>query len=74
MDFMDKKKCTDYLGSSFSQTSPCFIHVCSTRLLKTLWEKEKLLSWSSVTSTLHNILSKPLAGFPQNHCRNNRQQ
>ena len=26
-----------------------------------------------VTSTLHNILSKPLAGFPHNHSRNNGQ-
>ena len=24
-----------------------------------------------LTSTLHNILSKPLAAFPHNHCRNN---
>ena len=24
-------------------------------------------------STLHNILSKPLAAFPHNHCRNNGQ-
>ena len=27
-----------------------------------------------LTSTLHNILSKPLAAFPHNHCRKNRQQ
>ena len=27
-----------------------------------------------LTSTLHNILSKPLAAFPHNHCRNNGQQ
>ena len=27
-----------------------------------------------LTSTLHNILSKPLAAFPLYHCRNNRQQ
>ena len=27
-----------------------------------------------VTSTSHNILSKPLAAFPHNHCRNNGQQ
>ena len=26
------------------------------------------------TNTLHNILSKPLAAFLYNHCRNNRQQ
>ena len=26
-----------------------------------------------LTSTLHNILSKPLAAFPQNPCRNNEQ-
>ena len=25
------------------------------------------------TSTSHNILSKPLAAFPHNHCQNNRQ-
>ena len=24
-----------------------------------------------LSSTLHNILSKPLAAFPHNHCRNN---
>ena len=27
-----------------------------------------------LTSTPHNILSKPLAAFPHNHCPNNRQQ
>ena len=27
-----------------------------------------------LTSTPHNILSKPLAPFPHNHCRNNRQR
>ena len=26
-----------------------------------------------LTSTPHNIPSKPLAAFPHNHCRNNRQ-
>ena len=25
------------------------------------------------TSTLHNMLSKPLAAFPYNHCQNNRE-
>ena len=25
----------------------------------------------NLTSTPHNILSKPLATFPNNHCRNN---
>ena len=27
-----------------------------------------------LTSTLHNILSKPLGAFPYNHCQNNRQR
>ena len=27
-----------------------------------------------LTSTPHNILSKPMAAFPHNHCRKNRQQ
>ena len=49
---------------SFSQTSLCFLCVCSTSLLKALWEKEKLLlignlsffsqpylSWKSSNST-----------------------
>ena len=27
-----------------------------------------------LTSTPHNILSKPLAAFPYNHCRNNGQR
>ena len=27
-----------------------------------------------LTSTPHNILSKPLAAFPHKHCRNNGQQ
>ena len=27
-----------------------------------------------LTSTWHNILSKPLAAFPHNHCQNNRQR
>ena len=27
-----------------------------------------------LTSTLHNILSKPLAAFPHHHCRNNGQR
>ena len=27
-----------------------------------------------LTSTSHNILFKPLAAFPHNHCRNNGQQ
>ena len=31
-------------------------------------------SWILFTSTLHNILSKPLAGFPHNHHRNNGQR
>ena len=26
------------------------------------------------TNTSHNILSKPLAAFPHNHCRNNGQE
>ena len=26
------------------------------------------------TSTPHNILSKPLAAFPHDHCRNNRRR
>ena len=26
-----------------------------------------------LTTTLNNILSKPLAAFPLNHCQNNRQ-
>ena len=33
-----------------------------------------MLSWSSLTSTPQNILSKPLAAFPHNHCQNNGQQ
>ena len=33
-----------------------------------------MLSWSSLTSTSHNILSKSLAAFPHNHCLNNGQQ
>ena len=28
---------------TLSKTSPCFSRVCSTSLLKTLWEKEKML-------------------------------
>ena len=28
---------------TLSETSPGFLHVCSASLLKTLWEKEKLL-------------------------------
>ena len=33
-----------------------------------------MLSWSSLlTTTLHNILSKPLAAFPHNNCWNNEQ-
>ena len=28
-----------------------------------------MLSWSFLTSTPHNIFSKPLAAFPQNYCR-----
>ena len=31
------------------------------------------LSGVLLTSTLHNILSKPLAAFPQNHCQKNGQ-
>ena len=30
--------------------------------------------WVFLTSTPHNILSKPLAAFPHYHCRNNGQQ
>ena len=33
-----------------------------------------MLSGVLLTSTLHNILSKPLAAFPLNHCRNNGQR
>ena len=33
-----------------------------------------MLSWSSLARTLHNILSKPLAAFQHNHCRNNGQR
>ena len=29
------------------QTSPCFLCVCSTSLLKTLWEKDKLIVMSN---------------------------
>ena len=32
-----------------------------------------MLTWSLLTSAKHNILSKPLAAFPHNHCRNNGQ-
>ena len=32
---------------TLSQTSPCFLCVCSTGLLKTLWEKEKLFVMSN---------------------------
>ena len=32
---------------TLSQTSPGFLCVCSTRLLKTVWEKEKLLVMSN---------------------------
>ena len=32
-----------------------------------------VLSWSSLNSTPHNILSKLLVAFPHNHCRNNGQ-
>ena len=28
--------------------NPCFLRVCSTSLLKTLWEKERLLTMSSI--------------------------
>ena len=50
-----QRKFCDVLA--LSQTSPLFSHVCSTSLLKTLWEKEKLLvtsnfSFSPVFSTL----------------------
>ena len=31
------------------------------------------LIYALLTSTLHNILSKQLAAFPCNHCRNNGQ-
>ena len=30
-------------------------------------------SGAFLTSTPNNILSKPLAAFPHNHCRNNKQ-
>ena len=33
--------------STLSQTSPGFLHVCRKRLLKALWEKEKLLVTSN---------------------------
>ena len=36
---------------------------------------QSMLSLSlRVTSTPHNILSKPMAAFPHNHCRNNGQR
>ena len=37
-----------------SQTSPCFVRVCSTSLLKTPWEKEKLLIMSNF-SFYHSV-------------------
>ena len=33
-----------------------------------------ILSWVVLTITPHNVLSKALAAFPHNHCRNNGQQ
>ena len=33
-----------------------------------------MLSWSSFNRAPNNILSKPLAAFPHNHCPNNRQR
>ena len=98
--------------SSFNPfpNKPWFLRVCSTSLLKTLWEKKKLLVTSNffffhsvfyplgehsatfikfkivvcklfkfgrvynlscgkgLTSNPHNILFKPLAAFPHNHC------
>ena len=30
-----------------------------------------MLPWMFLRSALHNILQKPLAAFPYNHCRNN---
>ena len=48
---------------TLSQTSPCFVHVCITSLLKKTWEKEKLLVTSNFPSpmafstTLENFLT-----------------
>ena len=39
------------------------------RLVLQTYKNQGLL-WKGLTSTLHNILSKPLAAFPCNHCRN----
>ena len=36
-------------------------------------QSEILSFGKDLTSTRHNILSKPLAAFPQNHCRNDGQ-
>ena len=33
-----------------------------------------IFSWVVLTITPHNVLSKALAAFPHNHCRNNGQQ
>ena len=43
--FMDScsQFCLTITELSLFQTSPCVLRVCSTSLLKTLWEKEKLL-------------------------------
>ena len=42
----------------------------------TAFNSISVISWRPVllTSTVHNILSKSLAVFPHNHCRNNGQQ
>ena len=52
-----KKNCVDYLGElnclTLSQTSPGFFRVCGTSLLKTLWEKEKLLVKSNFSYSHH---------------------
>ena len=59
---MDLYKVSEAILLTLCQTSPGFSHVCCTSLLKTLWEKEKLLVMSispfpTVISTrLENIL------------------
>ena len=42
-----------------SQTSPLFLRVCSTSLLKTVWEKEKLLVTFSMCLLLSPFPNKP---------------
>ena len=43
--------------STLSQTSPCFFRVCGANLLKTLWEKEKLLVTSNFSFSYGVIYS-----------------